>query len=270
MRPRPRPRGWRRNERHPQAVPRAQQLPRRLGREVGRGEPWCRRGSRERCRGRRRPIQARRASPAPRPAARDEAATKPSPAAGPGRAARRTPRRARGSSCRAAPAAPRDRLLRPLPPPEAAASALPRLAPREQQLHQHPLRQHDLPAPRVEAQRRDLDDGALRLALEDARQQPREIASKRAAATTPESARRPRAHRPVARHLHLRLAERGRDQALEAHLIERPHPAELGPPSDDRVHQRAPEGQRRGLRVLREVEAGDEDAHAARSSAPEV
>ena len=175
------------------------------------------------------PKRARGGSPAPGPAARAAAATKPSRRCRPGEellegnrvepAARRVEPRQE---------LPGDRLLRPLPPPEAAPPALPRLAPREQQLHQHPLRQHDLLAPRVEAQRRDLDDGALRLALEDARQQPREIQRHVLGRTTPE-APDGRARTVPSRETCISgLAERGRHEAREAHLIREPAPRRAG------------------------------------------
>ena len=73
-----------------------------------------------------------------------------------------------------------------------------------------------------------------------------------------------RAHRAVAAHLHLRLAERRGHEPREAHEIERAHPAELHLAAHDRVRERAAERQRRGLLVLREVEAGHEHAHRAR------
>jgi hypothetical protein len=69
----------------------------------------------------------------------------------------------------------RDGLARSRRPADAAPSALAHLAPREQQPHPHPLRQNQLLAPPIEAQRRDLHDGTLRLALEDARQQLHEV-----------------------------------------------------------------------------------------------
>ena len=164
---------------------------------------------------------------------------------------------------------PGDRQLRSLPPPDAAPAALARLAAGEQQPHQHALREHDLLAPRVVAQRRQLHDRALRLPLEDAGQETCEIVRH---VQRPELRQRPttRAHRPVPRHLHLRLAERRRDEAREGRLLESPHSPELYAPADDCVHERPAVGQRRGLRVLREVEAWNEEAHPVRPLAERV
>jgi hypothetical protein len=99
--------------------------------------------------------------------------------------------------------------------------------------------------------------------LEDARQELHEIHRDTPRRKRSHRATR-RAHRAVPRNLHLGLAQRRWDEAREAHLIEGAHPAELHPAAHDRVHERAPERQRRGLRIGREVEAGDEDTHAAR------
>jgi hypothetical protein len=146
--------------------------------------------------------------------------------------------------------------------PAARAAALPRLASREEQPHPHPPGQNQLLAPRVEAQGRDLDDRALRLPLEDTRQKPSEIRRGPPRRNLPD--RTPaRTHGAVPEDLHFSLAEGARDEAGEAHPIHGADPAELHPAADDGVDQGAAEGQRCGLGVGREVEAGDENAHAA-------
>ena len=140
----------------------------------------------------------------------------------------------------------------------------PDLAAREQEPHQHPLREHQLLALRLEAQRRDLEGGALGLALEDARQERHELAL-REEPRGPRRAAARGAHGAVLAHLHLGLAERRGHEPPEARELERSHAAELDAATDDRVGERAADRQGGGLVVLREVEAGDEHAHRARS-----
>ena len=78
------------------------------------------------------------------------------------------------------------------------------------------------------------------------------------------TARRPARTVPSLATSHLCLAERARNEAGESHGIQHAHPAELRPAADRGVHERPTEGQRGGLGVGGEVEAVNEDTHAAR------
>ena len=131
------------------------ELPGRLGREVRRRRRACRRRSTGRCRGRRRSPAGSTWKPCAWPCRSSRSCDVAKPR-GSAREELLEGSRVEPPARRVEPRQelPGDRLLRSLPPPEAAPSALPRLAPREQQLHPHPLREHDLLAPRVVAQRR--------------------------------------------------------------------------------------------------------------------
>jgi hypothetical protein len=119
---------------------------------------------------------------------------------------------------------------------------------------------------RASKRKGEISTTALFVSLEDGREQLHEIGrgapGRRHADAAPAGA-----HGAVPRDLHLRLAEGARDEAREGHLVHGADPAELDLTADDRVDERATERQRRRLRIGRELEAGNEDAHAARGLA---
>ena len=151
-----------------------------------------------------------------------------------------------------------------------AAAGLGEVAAGEREAHPDAAREDQLAAAAVVPQRRQLDHGALRLALEHRLQQASHLLRDVAAREPRRPDRAPRAaDRSLAAHLDLGDADGGRRQAAVGDEVAGLGGLKLDPSPDDGVHERATQRQRRRGRVVRGVEAGHEQAHAAvRLAAP--
>ena len=242
-------------ERHAPSAPRPpHQLVRHLRREVGRGRPSCRRRSTGRCPGR---------TPAPR--LELEPNRLPLPLQPQLRRREATPVR-------------REELLeahRVEPPPR-------RVEPCQDLPHETLPRQRPAPAPRpLSPVRRPVNSSFTRTrsARTSCCREPSKrtgvisttalflspwntVSARRASSGGRSPGEEPRRHANAGRRAPCRPGTppsppcpAPRDEGPGSCKLEAPPPSELDPPADHRVHERPAQGQRRGLRVLREVEA---------------